>query len=134
MLTMHNDEQYILKALSVGAKGYVMKNSELDELVLAIEEVYNGNEFFCKEIEPAVIDSIKQKLNEEGQDFEHKNLTQREIQIIKAIAQGLSNKEISDQLYISDRTVNSHRTNILAKMKVKNSVELVVKALKENLI
>ena len=134
MLTMHNDEQYILKALSVGAKGYIMKNCELDELVQAIEEVNKGNEFFSKNIDQQIIQSIKEKINEQGQELEHTELTKREIQIIKAISEGLSNKQISDKLYISDRTVNTHRTNIMAKMKVKNSVELVVKALRENLI
>ena len=134
MLTMHNDEQYILKALSVGAKGYIMKNCELDELVQAIEEVNKGNEFFSKNIDQQIIQSIKEKINEQGQELEHTELTKREIQIIKAISEGWSNKQISDKLYISDRTVNTHRTNIMAKMKVKNSVELVVKALRENLI
>ena len=134
MLTMHNDEQYILRALSVGAKGYIMKNCELDELVQAIEEVHNGNEFFSKNLEEEIITSIKEKLNEQKEDLRFEELTRREIQIIKAIAQGLNNKEISDKLYISDRTVNTHRTNIIAKMKVKNSVELVVQALRENII
>jgi two-component system, NarL family, response regulator DegU len=134
MLTMHNDEQYILKALSVGAKGYVMKNCEFEELIQAIHEVNTGNEYFGKGIDPATIDEIKQKLSENSNETEFTELTKREIQIIKAISQGWSNKEISDKLYISDRTVNTHRTNIMAKMKVKNSVELAVKAIRENLI
>lgn len=134
MLTMHNDEQYILKALSVGAKGYVMKNCEFEELIQAINEVNTGNEFFSKWIDPATIDAIKQKLSENNKEVEFAELTRREIQIIKAISQGWSNKEISDKLFISDRTVNTHRTNIMAKMKVKNSVELAVKAIRENLI
>ena len=134
MLTMHNDEQYILKALSVGAKGYVMKNCEFEELMQAISEVNAGNEYFSKGIDPTTIDEIKQKLSENSKEAEFTELTKREIQIIKAISQGWSNKEISDKLFISDRTVNTHRTNIMAKMKVKNSVELAVKALRENLI
>ncbi len=134
MLTMHDEEQYILKALSVGAHGYVMKNSELEELIEAIQTVHNGGEYFSKLINAETLETIKLKLKENPEWNELTELTKREIQIIKAIAEGWSNKEISDQLYISDRTVNTHRTNIMAKMKVKNSVELVVKAMKEKWI
>ncbi len=134
MLTMHDEEQYILKALSAGAHGYVMKNSELEELTTAIETVHNGGEYFSKLINEETLESIKLKLKENPEYNDLHELTKREIQIIKAIAEGWSNKEISDQLYISDRTVNTHRTNIMAKMKVKNSVELVVKAMKEKWI
>ena len=134
MLTMHDEEQYILKALSVGAHGYVMKNSELEELKEAIETVHNGGEYFSKLINTESLEAIKLKLHEDPNMKGVIVLTKREIQIIKLIAEGLNNKEISQKLFISDRTVNTHRTNIMAKMQVKNSVELVVKAMKEKWI
>lgn len=133
MLTMHHEEQYIQKALSVGAVGYILKNSDIEELNEGIENVYNGGNYFSKIIREETINKILQKIENE-EDFYVRELTKREIQIIKAISEGLNNKQIAKRLYISDRTVNSHRTNIMHKMNVKNSVELVVKAIREKII
>ncbi len=133
MLTMHHEEQYIHKALAAGADGYVLKNSDVTELIEAIETVHQGNDFFSSTISKAAIEEIKRKVANLEEHFS-RELTKREIQIIRAISEGLNNKQISERLYISDRTVNTHRTNIMQKMNVKNSVELVVKAMREKLI
>ena len=128
-LTMHHEEIYVLKAIKAGADGYILKDTEIDELVSAIEHVHNSNSFYyCQKLDM----SIKKKINNPLfiSDFDEKfNLTTREIEVIKALSLGLNNKEISEKLFISDRTVNTHRTNIMFKMQVKNVVELVVKAL-----
>lgn len=133
MLTMHHEDQYIQKALSVGAVGYILKNSDIEELNEGIENVYNGGNYFSQIIREETINRLLQKIENE-EDFYVRELTKREIQIIKAISEGLNNKQIAKRLYISDRTVNSHRTNIMHKMQVKNSVELVVKAIREKII
>jgi DNA-binding NarL/FixJ family response regulator len=133
MLTMHHEDQYIQKALSVGAVGYILKNSDIEELNEGIENVFNGGNFFSKIIREETINKILQKI-ETAEEFYLRELTKREIQIIQAISEGLNNKQIAKRLYISDRTVNSHRTNIMHKMQVKNSVELVVKAIREKII
>lgn len=132
-LTMHDDEQYIYKAIALGAKGFVVKNSETEELIDAITQVHKGNEYFSSVISKESVANIKEKIKSIGLD-DNEGLTKREIQIIQAISEGLSNIQIAEKFQISDRTVNSHRTNILAKMRVKNSVELVVKALREKII
>jgi two-component system response regulator NreC len=133
MLTMHHEDQYIHKALSAGADGYVLKNSDVNELIEAIECVHQGKDFFSSTISASAIEEIKLKIANYEEHFS-RELTKREIQIIRAISEGLNNKQISERLYISDRTVNTHRTNIMQKMNVKNSVELVVKAMREKLI
>jgi two-component system nitrate/nitrite response regulator NarL len=133
MLTMHHEDQYIQKALSVGAVGYILKNSDIEELNEGIENVYNGGNFFSRIIREETINKILQKI-ENAEEFYVRELTNREIQIIQAISEGLNNKQIAKRLHISDRTVNSHRTNIMHKMNVKNSVELVVKAIREKII
>jgi DNA-binding NarL/FixJ family response regulator len=133
MLTMHHDEQYIQKSLSAGAVGYILKNSDIEELNEGIENVYHGGNYFSKIIRVDKINQILQKI-EQDESFFIRELTKREIQIIKLISEGLNNKEIAKELHISDRTVNSHRTNIMHKMHVKNSVELVAKALRDKII
>ena len=133
-LTMHHEEIYVLKALKAGANGYILKDTEIKELVAAIEKVYHSDDFYyCEKLDL----DIKKKINNPSllSNFdENFNLTSRELEVIKLLAQGLNNKEISEKLFISDRTVNTHRTNIMFKMNVKNVVELVVKALDLKLI
>lgn len=133
-LTMHHEEIYVLKAVKAGANGYILKDTEIEELFSAIEKVhYSDSFYYCDKLDL----KIKKKLNNPNliSEFDEKfNLTSREIEVIKALSLGLNNKEISEKLFISDRTVNTHRTNIMFKMQVKNVVELVVKALELRII
>jgi two-component system response regulator NreC len=108
--------------MELGAKGYVLKNSPVEELVEAIEKVNNGDTY-C-----SVIKTSKRfsGLNEQ--------LTKREVQIIALIADGHTNREIAEKLNISHRTVDTHRTNIMRKLDIHNSAALVRTALKEGII
>ncbi len=132
MLTTHDEEQYVLKADMAGADGYLFKNCEKEELIEAIESVHNGVKYYAKSISKDIIEKIQQKSY--IKDILDSEITKREIDIIKAIAEGLNNKEIAAKLFISDRTVNTHRTNIMQKLNAKNSVDIVVKALEKKLI
>lgn len=121
-VSMHTEPAYTRKMLQVGARGYVSKNSSREEMCKAIVEVYNGNKYVCDEIKSIIADQLL-----EGNDAPPSinNLTDRELQIINPIRQGMSSKEIAATMNISLKTVEVHRHNILKKLKLKNSAALV---------
>ena len=121
-VSMHNQPAYAKKMLQLGAKGYVTKNSSHHEIFKAIEEVMKGNLYVCAEIKNILSD---QMLNIEPAGSSVKDLSFREIEIVKLIKEGLSSKEISAKLNISTRTVEVHRHNILKKLKLKNTASLI---------
>lgn len=110
------------KIMQRGAKGYVTRNSSKDEIVRAILEVSQGNKYVCAEVKNIVTEQL---FSDDQESAESGSLTKREIQIINFIKGGLSSKEIAAKLFISLRTVQAHRYNILKKLKLKNSASLV---------
>ena len=119
-VSMHSQPAYVKKLLKLGAQGYVTKNSPQQEMFEAIEEVMKGNRYICSE--------VKTILSEQAFDEENSganSLSNRELEIIKFIKDGLSSKEISAALNISLKTVEVHRHNILKKLNLKNSAALV---------
>lgn len=135
MLSMHVKEDFIQRSLKAGADGYVLKDSPKDELVKAIKSVAGGGKYFAAEVSQLMVASYVTKAG----DFTEKKkkssgLTNREIEIIRLLSDGLSNQKIADELDISHRTVDTHRTNIMQKVKVKNVAELVKYAIKNKFI
>jgi DNA-binding NarL/FixJ family response regulator len=128
VLTMHLDKSLFIRMKSLGAVGYIHKNIEKDELLHAINQVLSNKEYtnidFFKDNESASIPIISPKVE----------LTTRETEIIRLIAQGLTNSEIGDKLYISKRTVDTHRTNLLKKLNVSNVAGLFRYAFNNDLI
>ena len=121
-ISMHAMPAYARRMFQMGARGYVTKNSSKDELFKAIDEVLAGNKYICEEIKNIV---AHQELDE-GSEFPDMNLlSKREIEVVTQIKQGLSSKEIAQQLDISLKTVEVHRYNILKKLKLKNTAALV---------
>ena len=121
-VSMHSQPAYAKKMLQMGARGYVTKNSSKEEMIKAILEVNHGNKYICDEIK----NIISEQLLDEKEDSPNINaLTEREMQIINFIKEGLSSKEIANNLSISLKTVEVHRHNILKKLKLKNSASLV---------
>ena len=121
-VSMHSQPAYAKKMLQMGARGYVTKNSSKEEMIKAILEVNHGNKYICDEIK----NIISEQLLDEKEDSPNINaLTEREMQIINFIKEGLSSKEIATSLSISLKTVEVHRHNILKKLKLKNSASLV---------
>ncbi len=121
-VSMHSQPAYAKKMLRMGAKGYVTKNSPRQEMLDAIMEVYNGSTYICQEVKNILSD---QMLNEEDNTAGLNQLSEREIEVINQIRDGLSSKEIADRLAISIKTVEVHRHNILKKLKVKNTASLI---------
>lgn len=131
ILSMHSNEEFITKALSVGANGYLPKDTSMTELLEAIHVIYKGDNYFNKNISDTILKSIINKSKKDSSEQEA--LTKREKEVIKLVVEGLTNKEIAEKLFISIRTVDSHKNNIMQKLNLKSSVELVKYAIKNKL-
>lgn len=121
-VSMHSQPAYAKKMLRLGARGYVTKNSPRQEMLDAINEVYNGQLYICQEVKNILSDQV---LNEEENNTGLNQLSEREIEVINLIRDGLSSKEIADKLKLSIKTVEVHRHNILKKLRVKNTASLI---------
>jgi len=121
-VSMHSQPAYAKKMLRLGAKGYVTKNSPRSEMMQAITEVSNNHVYVCQEVKNILSD---QMLNGDQANPDINNLSDREMQIVKALKEGLSSKEIAAELNISLKTVEVHRHNVLKKLKLKNTVSLI---------
>lgn len=130
ILSMHSNEEFITKALNAGANGYLPKDTSMNELLQAINIIAKGENYFNKGISDTILKSMVNKSKVSRND----NLTSRELEIVHQVVEGLSNKEIAEKLNISVRTVDSHKNNILHKLGLKSSVELVKYAIKNNLV
>ena len=129
-LSMYGYEQYYTRMIDAGARGFLIKNSNFDDVQRAILEVYEGNNYFSPEILEAIISNMNKKKTEKTQQSE---LTEREIEILYNICKGYSNAEIADLLCISKRTVDKHRENLLLKTNSRNTAGLVIFAVKNGL-
>ncbi|MFO7868357.1 MAG: response regulator transcription factor [Bacteroidales bacterium] len=136
MLSMHMGSDFILNSIESGARGYVSKTISQEELIRAIYTVADGNEYYSDEVSEVLLKNYISQTKKTAQQPEQieVNLTRREVEILTLFAQGLSNKEIAAQLFISVRTVESHKNNIMQKLNVKSSVDLVKYAIKHNMI
>jgi len=130
-LSMFGEEEYYYKMINAGAKGFLLKNSEINEVTEAILQVQKGNSFFSQELLYNVIKSFK---TQKEAELETANLSKRELQVLEEICKGLSNQEIADNLFISKRTVDKHRANLLSKTSSKNTANLIMYAIKNKLV
>lgn len=131
-LSMYGDEDYYFRMVSQGVKGFILKNSEIKEVVMAIETVIEGGSYFSQELLFNLVSNLKSAPLPGGDETDL--LSERESEILLHICRGESNNEIGDSLFISKRTVDKHRSNILAKTGCKNTANLVVYAIKHNLV
>lgn len=128
VISMHNDGNYIAKCAKMGAYGYLLKNTDEAELILAIRSVYNGKKHFSAEISEKMINFMS------TQSISENVLSNKETEVLGLISKGLTTKEIATKLFVSSRTIETHRANILKKLEVKNTAELIKKAAKMNFI
>ena len=125
-LTQHSERGMVQKLLDCGSDGYLLKNIAQDELTTAIRRVYNGENVFSSEVTMRLEGKAVEK-NASGIDVE---LTEREIEILSLISEGLSSKQVGEKLFISPRTVDTHRTNLMNKLDIHNIADLIRFALK----
>jgi len=134
ILSMYNDEAYILRSVEAGVMGYLPKDAEYGEIIKAIRSIDRGEMYYNADVTRIITNSlvrsnlIKRELDKLGQ------LTKREKEVLKNIVNGNSNKIIAEKLFISTRTVDTHRTNIMKKLRAKNTADLVRKAIQNDLI
>jgi DNA-binding NarL/FixJ family response regulator len=138
VLTAHDDDEYVFALLQAGANGYLLKTSEIDELVKAIRTVYAGQSALAPTVAGKVVaqftggKSLPDVLNQ-TQD-QYSGLTERELDILRLVGQGLSNKQIGKELFISDRTVQAHLSNIFSQLGVSTRTEAVMYAVRRGWI
>ncbi|MDZ7739155.1 MAG: response regulator transcription factor [Bacteroidales bacterium] len=129
-LSMYGEEDYYHRMVEAGAKGFLLKDSDINEVKDAIITVHNGGNYFSQELLQHVIQKIRSRETE----TKLANLSRREKEVLLKICEGLSNHEIADQLFISKRTVDKHRANLLSKTASKNTASLILYAIKNKII
>ncbi|HRF78555.1 MAG TPA: response regulator transcription factor [Flavobacteriales bacterium] len=131
VLSMHDEAALVKRAMEQGADGYVVKSAGKDELILAVREVFAGRRYFGGSATDALLGGNKAGANGSGVLAD---LTEREVEVLAALAEGLGNKEIGERLFISPRTVDTHRTNLMRKLDTHNVAALVRIAIKAGLV
>ena len=131
VLTVHNEVEYLMKAIDIGVEGYILKDSESDELKKAINAVYSGETY----IQPNLIPRLNAKMIEKNKYVDKiECLTNRELEVLKLLSVGMFNNEIAEDLSISERTVKNHVSNIFKKLEVTDRTQAAVFAIRNNLI
>ena len=130
VLTMHEEEQYIFRTIEAGAMGYLTKKSVADQLVTAIRRVYSGKRYLPEDVAEIVALKIAQGKSTSPLDM----LSTRELQVLKRIAQGQTNKEIADAYNLSVKTIDTYRQRILKKLNLRNNADISRFAIQHNLI
>jgi two-component system response regulator NreC len=133
IVSMHQEKELIKKLVEKGADGYLLKNSNKDEVLLAIQTVLEGKPYFSQDVTLSLLKKSLESTKHSFSGSELEALTDREIEILKQVAEGLTNKEIGDKLFISHRTVDTHRTNLMKKLEINNVAGLIRFAFKNGL-
>ncbi len=134
VLTMYADEGYVLRALHAGVKGYLLKESAEEDLARAVKAVSEGKPFFSPAITATLLEDYMRVLRQEGLSDTFELLTAREREVLQLLAEGKTNKEAASVLDVSLYTVESHRTNLMQKLNLHNTAELVLYAVRKNLV
>ena len=130
ILTSFIDDEKVFPAINAGAKSYILKTSSASQIAKAIRDTFQGDGVF----EPQVTDKLVNRIQMKQQHFPHDDLTQRELEVLLLIAQGKSNQEIADELFITLKTVKTHVSNILSKLEVEDRTQATIYAFKHQLI
>lgn len=135
-LSMYTDEEYVFNAIKAGASGYLPKNISQNELLMAIRTIYAGSDYFSESISNIILKSyIKKSRDKEPDTLKSGDvLSKREMEILKLFAEGCSNADISNKLFISIRTVESHKNHIMQKLNLKSTVDLIRFAIKNHIV
>ena len=134
MLSMHSDEGYVLRALSAGARAYLLKDSATTDLVQAIRAVVEGKSFFSPAVSKVLLQDYIRKLQRSGAEDSYDLLSPRERGVLQLVAEGKSNKEVASLLNLSVFTVETHRAKIMQKLNLKGVPELILYAVRKGII
>jgi len=134
MLTVSDEEGDLYDAVKSGASGYLLKDSSIDEVAQAIRVVADGQSLISPSMAVTLIDEFKQMSRADRDQVPTPRLTERELEVLRKVAEGLNNREIAKQLYISENTVKNHVRNILEKLQLHSRMEAVMYAVREKLL
>jgi two-component system response regulator NreC len=134
VISVSNDEEAVLKTIKAGAKGFLAKDTSREELIEAIYTLRNGYDFFSNSITVLLLNKYIKKLKTDDDRPDIRSLSSREIEIMKMWGNSFTNKEIADKLFLSVRTVETHKNHIMQKLNLKTSVDLVKFAIRNNII
>ena len=136
MLSMHNNEDYILRSVEAGAYGYILKDSSSDEMIKAIRMIATGEKYYSSPVASIILSGYMQQLKKGGskRDVQPSRLSNKEKEILQFLVDGMSSREIAERLQLSVRTVDNHRANMMRRLQVRNAAELVRIAVEEKLI
>ena len=134
ILSMHADESYVLKALKSGARGYLLKDSPEEDLIGAIRAVHQGKAFFSPEISKMLAEDYMRQMRQRGVEDSYELLTPREREILQMLGEGKSNKAVATKLNLSLHTVETHRGNILEKLNLHSTAEMILYAVRKGIV
>ena len=135
ILSMHDEDQFIMHLMEIGANGYLLKDTDTDEVVVAIRKVYDSGVYFSDFVSRVMLRKMNKNLVTSNKIFNYKtDLSARELEVLKHICEGLTTSEIGDKICISPRTVEGHRLRIMEKLGVNNTAKLVAFAIKNDLV
>ena len=134
ILSMHSDETYLIRSLSAGVKGYLLKESAEVDLVRAVQAVMQGKPFFSPAVTSALLDDYMRHMQQKNIEDSYDLLTEREKELLQLLAEGKSNKEAATILSVSTNTVETHRNNLMQKLSLHNTAEIVLYAVRKKII
>jgi len=134
ILSMHDDEEYLVRALTAGVKGYLLKDTAQIDMVRAVQSVAQGRAFFSPAIAQKLAEDYTRQLQTRGLADSYELLTEREKEILQLLAEGKSNKEAAAVLNVSPYTVETHRTHIMQKLSLHNTAEIVLYAVRKKIV
>lgn len=132
MLTIHEDSEYLIKTINIGAEGYVLKDADVSSLVKAIRNVVAGEAYIHPTLSSVLVKAYQRK-EIRKEPYDEVALTKREFEVICLISRGFNNKEIANELFISEKTVKNHVSNIFKKIKVNDRTQAALYAIKNNI-
>ena len=133
ILTIHEDREYLFETMKIGANGYVLKDSDADGLIKAIKDVNNGKTYIQPSIASVLVEELNDKEKKDSNYEKIESLTKREYEVLILVAEGLNNKEIANKLFISEKTVKNHVSNIFKKIEVNDRIQAAIFAFKNNI-
>jgi DNA-binding NarL/FixJ family response regulator len=137
MLSMHNNEDYILRSVEAGAYGYILKDSSSDEMIKAIRTIAAGEKYYSSPVASIILSGYMQQLkkgDKNNRSERQSKLSNKEKEILQFLVDGMSSREIAEKLQLSVRTVDNHRANMMRRLQVRNAAELVRMAVEDKLI
>ena len=133
MLTIHDDREYLYETIKIGANGYVLKDADSDTLIKAIFDVYKGKSYIQSSISELLVNDINSRGVKSLESKQIDSLTRREYEVLVLIAEGLNNREIAERLFISEKTVKNHVSNIFKKISVNDRVQAAIFTYRNNI-